>query len=70
MTTLMLNVKDESKVQHVLSFLSDIPFLEVVEQKSKTTSCTPGLLCGNGSFRMSADFDDELPESFWMGEDV
>ncbi len=31
MTTLTLNIKDDSKVQDVLRFLSDIDFLEVLQ---------------------------------------
>ena len=29
----------------------------------------PNLLAERGSVTMSEDFDDELPESFWLGED-
>ena len=35
MTTLTLNIKDDSKVQDVLHFLSDIDFLEVSETDKK-----------------------------------
>ena len=70
MTTLMLNVIDDSKVQDVLRFLGDIPFLEVVVQNSQKVSRTPGLLRENGPFKMVSDFDDELPEAFWMGEEA
>jgi hypothetical protein len=31
MTTLMLNIKDDSKVQDVMRFLGDIDFLEISE---------------------------------------
>ena len=43
MTTLMLNIKDDSKVQDVLRFLGDIDFLEVsepVRQKNVPNSFT------------------------------
>jgi hypothetical protein len=29
----------------------------------------PNLLADRGSFTMSEDFDDDLPDSFWLGED-
>ena len=37
MTTLTLNIKDDSKVQDVLRFLSDIDFLEVKEADEKSS---------------------------------
>lgn len=33
MTTITLNIKDDSKVQDVLRFLGDIDFLEIAEPK-------------------------------------
>jgi hypothetical protein len=40
MTTLMLNIKDDSKVQDVLRFLRDIDFIEVSNpSQAKEASC-------------------------------
>ncbi|MCH7639786.1 MAG: toxin-antitoxin (TA) system antitoxin [Bacteroidetes bacterium] len=37
-----------------------------VEPSSTVTRRTPGL--GKGTIKMASDFDAELPDSFWLGE--
>lgn len=68
MTTLTVNIKDDSKVEDVYRFLADIDFLEVSRPTKTSTKKprVPGLL--KNRIRMSPDFDDELPNSFWNGE--
>ena len=68
MTSLLVNIMDESKTDDVMRFLGDIPFLEVIPQGVRSFSRKPALLRENGEFRMAADFDDELPETFWSGD--
>jgi len=68
MTSLLVNIMDESKANDVLRFLRDIPFLEVISQEGKSFSRKPGLLRENGELQMASDFDAELSESFWSGD--
>lgn len=47
MTTLILNIKDDSKVQGVLRFLRDIDFIEVSDpSQAEEVSCLPGSVIG------------------------
>lgn len=68
MTSLLVNIIDDSKVNEVVRFLTDIPFLEVIPQENSSVLRIPDLLCKNGKIKMGADFDDELPELFWAGD--
>ena len=61
MTTLTVNVKDDSKVQDVLRFLSDIDFLEVlqpIEEKVSKKSFSSVKLNTKG-FRFDRDWANE-----------
>ena len=70
MTSVLVNIMDESKTDDVVRFLRDISFLEVISQEKPPISRQPGLLSANGDFHMAKDFDDELPDSFWSGDEA
>lgn len=67
MTSLLINITDESKADDVVRFLNDIPFLEIVRKDGLSNNRIPGLLSKNGPLKMALDFDSELSESFWAG---
>lgn len=45
-----------------------IIFPKSVAKKGNPKLRIPNLLASKGAFEMSEDFDDELPEAFWMGD--
>ena len=68
MTTLTVTIKDDGKVDDVLRFLRDIDFLDVSLLSDATGQPrVPGLF--KNKIKMAADFDDELPDSFWSGKE-
>jgi len=45
MTSLLVNIIDDSKAHDVVCFLKDIPFLKITPQEDHTASRNPELFC-------------------------
>ena len=62
MTSLLVNIKDETKADDVVRFLSDISFLEIIPQ-NKSIESTPGK-------KTRYDFSDLAGKLKWHGDPV
>ncbi len=46
-----------------------LPKSTMQNRTNGSKSRVPNLFAGRGAFNVGEDFDAELPESFWMGDD-
>ena len=72
----MTHVANQRIILPVPSWLDDqdvevivLPQASDKQTPASTKERKPNLLADKGDFAMSKDFDDELPDSFWLGED-
>ena len=62
---------DADEIKQLYDYLvkNHIEFVPVKSESQPVRQCVLGLHAHLGEAWMSDDFDDELPDSFWLGEE-